>query len=360
MRRLKSATHGLKHRGAEWGTQLFGPFKVVLEMRAQMEDLWAKVKTLREDMESLKGQLAEVNLTALRHRQVELIDLGDCRVFAYADDFITQYIRRDWRPAFAPKGDIAEELQSDDPLSRSIAFYVKNGLDFCHIDVGANYGLDLLRTTAFMKAYDVDCPVVAFEPGQPARLLTFTLLANELGEVVTVENMAASDRTTPVILNFDPLHSEDGRIVERDTPNFAWADVVRSVSLDDYVETQQLPENIIAKIDTQGAEPEVLAGMSRLLSRGRVVAICEFTPWAIRSRIEPSEFLRKIDQTHFLFDLGPNRERCVALDATDFESFPEHISGTQARWTDLLLVPRTCPELGELHRRFAADKVAAS
>ncbi len=135
-------------------------------------------------------------------------------------------------------------------------------------DVGANIGYLALVAARIVGPTG---RVVAFEPdAQCAAAIRANAALNGLGQVEVVEAAAARDSgTAQLVVVRDRLwsrlasvgdHHESERHVE-----------VRTVALDDV----EGPPPTLVKIDVEGAELEVLAGMSRLLREARPLVVCE-------------------------------------------------------------------------------------
>ena len=144
-------------------------------------------------------------------------------------------------------------------------------------DVGAHVGI---ITQLLAKLVGPDGLVVAFEahPENVQRLRKI-VKANSYTKQVRVENLAVSDGSC------DRLWLYPGRAHSSAEWNIVGHDVegkstepeleVPAISLDEYFATCQLKPNLV-KIDVEGAEALVLAGMRHLLREVRPVVVIEF------------------------------------------------------------------------------------
>jgi FkbM family methyltransferase len=139
------------------------------------------------------------------------------------------------------------------------------------VDVGAHVGY---YSVLFSRAVGAAGEVIAFEPEPRNRqLLQANLLLNDCGNV-RVDARAVSRQTGRATLHLSRTNFGDHRlqpVAGRESIE------VETVALDELLHAA-IPDFI--KMDTQGAEPAVLAGMRGLIERGREVLACliEFAP----------------------------------------------------------------------------------
>jgi len=166
------------------------------------------------------------------------------------------------------------------------------------LDIGANIGHYTARLSELVGQSG---RVIAFEP-VPA---TFELLAANMARLprnnVTLLNIAASDSTEIVGMSIPKFDSG--------LSNFYMAHLTDSSTdlqiMTAAIDTLQLPGKItLAKIDAEGHEISVLAGMRDLLGRDHPVLIVE----------DNSEEL-----TDFLHDLGYRHQKIESSSNTIFE-----------------------------------------
>lgn len=147
----------------------------------------------------------------------------------------------------------------------------------CVFDVGANVGSWTIRLLAHTSAATVH----AFEPVPDV----FARLSDRLcGHAeVRLNGFGLLDRDATVILNVVPGDSHRSSIYALDLPTREVA--CRFVTGDGYVERAGIAAIDFLKIDCEGAEPQVLAGLARTLERGAVTVVqLEYGPLNIQSR----------------------------------------------------------------------------
>lgn len=156
------------------------------------------------------------------------------------------------------------------PIQEAIGEHVRPGGVF--FDIGANAGFFSLIAARLAGPRG---KVVAFEP-VPANAAAIRRNAslNRLANIVVVE-AAVADHEGTAELRLDPhpggavLASTTSR---RDGPLIT----VPLVTIDGLVERREAPEPTVIKVDVEGAEAAVLAGLARTAQRLKPVLICEF------------------------------------------------------------------------------------
>jgi FkbM family methyltransferase len=147
---------------------------------------------------------------------------------------------------------------------------------YVFIDVGANVGYFTLLAASLVGAQG---KVIAFEPN-PANCDLLNLSIEENGfDNVRLYPHAVADREQTVHVYSSPSHSLSivmGEHSSHDAPQGYIYHSVRAVQLDSFL--IDIDRIDVVKIDTDGNEPQVLAGMSTLVRRHRPVLFLEFYP----------------------------------------------------------------------------------
>lgn len=173
-------------------------------------------------------------------------------------------------------------------------------------DIGAHGGLYAIRFAAIADAAD-RIAVVECDPLNLAQL-GGNLFVNGLVHRVQVHPVAATDATTTVRLNIAPENNRGvSRIDRTDAISFSGVCDVPGRRMDDLWSGEALP--LIAKIDVEGHEARVLAGMERMLACPALLQIEIFPEGleAIKAQLAARGFrhLSSIDQDHYF----TNREQ---------------------------------------------------
>jgi FkbM family methyltransferase len=164
--------------------------------------------------------------------------------------------------------------------------------DGVFVDVGANVGLfTVIGALATSRGR-----VIAYEPvPELLELLRANVQLNWLAGRVTIRDVAVAERAGKRPFTFDPTMQILGGIVPDEIANTN----VDVVALDDDLE--HLERINLVKIDVEGAEPAVLAGMDRLLRSGRVDRIsCEVRSDAFERQGLRLEWRSLIERLHDL------------------------------------------------------------
>lgn len=146
------------------------------------------------------------------------------------------------------------------------------------LDIGANIGLYTLLLSRLVGPAGT---VIAFEPDpQLFEALTENCRKNSVTNVHLC-NLAVGAHSGTKILFRSLLNAGDNRLAEVDPSDLRRAVEVRVATVDEIVGDR--PVDFI-KIDTQGWEGEVLAGMQRVLARNSTLQIClEYWPSGLKA-----------------------------------------------------------------------------
>jgi FkbM family methyltransferase len=178
---------------------------------------------------------------------------------------------------------------------------IKPGM--CCLDIGAQTGY---FTILMAKGVGSFGRVIAFEPFEESyRLLNKNVSENCLDGFVEIHNLACADLTGSI-----QVGNASGMVVSDPEGD----KIINCVSLDDFIENHI----DICKLDVEGHEPRVVAGMRSLIQRYRPIIITEINEYWLRRGGGSS--LGYIDQLHnlgyTLFDIDRG---LIPLDLNDFE-----------------------------------------
>lgn len=143
-----------------------------------------------------------------------------------------------------------------------------------YIDVGANIGL---TTIPIAKKHKIRC--IAFEPDPTNfKYLQLNTSQNLPENSVELKQMALFDRKSTLQLALSDGNLGDHRITFAGIEGRRMVDVP-AVPLDDIL--PEVSGRLAIKVDTQGAEPFVIAGGRKVFGRAQLVAL-EFCPYLMR------------------------------------------------------------------------------
>lgn len=156
--------------------------------------------------------------------------------------------------------------------------------DGVFIDVGANVGQSLIQ---FLMVKPAECRYIGFEPNVSSFAFTQALIAhNKLPDCAVYpvglsnENAFAQMHT----LDSDTTHQSASIAGERNSGRFL--QFVPTIRFDDAVESLNVDEIALIKIDVEHAELEVIDGMRETLRHRRPFVVCEVLPPSDKSRLE--------------------------------------------------------------------------
>jgi len=236
-----------------------------------------------------------------------------------------------------------EEL---DPRTQSfellVAHYCRTFPKFNVCDVGSHYGVFMMDAVRVVEANSGEADLFAFDAGIAADL-TWRNFENNGFTTIKFTHAAVGPMNGHVPMFIDAGNSEDNRLV-----NGSGASVpVRCIRLDTYLEQQNAIRPSCVKIDVQGAEPAVMAGMTSLLASQPVTMQIEMAPWAMRkSGMDPIAFLDELLVNYTIFEIGALRQHLRHVH--DGLGGISTIDGEWPYWTDLLLIPRSLQGVEQL------------
>jgi FkbM family methyltransferase len=186
------------------------------------------------------------------------------------------------------------------------------------VEVGANVGWYSLL---FASRVAPGGSVTAFDANpRMVELLRRTLAANGYAAAVRVVPLAVTDRPGRATLHRLQRQQGSSSLYAFAAADLAvWDDQtvpleVEATSLDAFFGSDGPPPDLI-KIDAEGAEPAILAGMQRLLERApRVQLVLEFRPDVLaRAGHDPHAFLTSLVCLGFRLHAITPRGRCRAI-----------------------------------------------
>jgi FkbM family methyltransferase len=179
-------------------------------------------------------------------------------------------LARGYRMCVSPADNLSYLLGTNEPhLQKVIREYVAAG-DTVY-DIGANVGYVSL---SLAKRVGPQGSVIAFEP-IPQNIAAFrnNVAINGITNVQLLE-CAASDHAGEALIRLAENPSTASLVWHRNNSS-ATELSIRTVSVDDLVETGELAYPKFVKIDVEGAEAQALCGMRRTLAAARPVLFVE-------------------------------------------------------------------------------------
>ena len=188
--------------------------------------------------------------------------------------------------------------------------------DMVVVDVGANVGYFSLLSAELVGSGG---KVYAFEP-EPNNyeLLTKNIELNSYSNVQPMQ-MAVSDECGFTQLFLSSLDSGSHSIYNAGARGVRGTHLVSTTTLDAFLTGEAWPNVDLVKIDVEGAELKVLAGMERLTERPHAFdLIIEFCPILIHAAGEkPSDLLDKLASMNFHVRFVDEKAGVMSPEATD-------------------------------------------
>jgi FkbM family methyltransferase len=185
----------------------------------------------------------------------------------------------------------------EDALAQVLLSAVREDTHF--VDVGANIGFFTLA----VARRAVRGRVWSVEPDdQNVRLLRASVALNGFDRTVAVHHLAASDADGEVFfstLGYEAnigarfTAKEEATLARRSLAGARKPSRIRARAIDTLLRGERVD---LVKVDVEGHEPAVFAGMQEVLQRQRPLVFSEFAPGTIRdiSGTDPAEMLRAL------------------------------------------------------------------
>ena len=200
------------------------------------------------------------------------------------------------------------------------------------LDIGANIGFFTLLASNVMP----NGQIWSIEPDPDnVRVLRANVALNVFQDRVKVLHAAASDVDGEIYFSSLGYAANIGArftakdpdtLLARSLPGSAAPTKVRALKIDTLLRDQRLD---LVKIDVEGHEPSVLAGMQRVLTESRPIILSEFAPGTIEhiSKSSPLDYLDSIASHQYVFAaihqdggvtaIGNNPEDVLSLSAKE-------------------------------------------
>lgn len=167
------------------------------------------------------------------------------------------------------------------------------------VDVGANLGYDSVLAATCVGSSG---RVIAIEASGPVfSILQRNLALNQVSSRVRTINKAAAAESGTINVFSGPAHNV-GLTTTVSTRGFPVQSAIEALPLDDLLSSDEIRAARLVKIDVEGAEPGVLAGMRRFLAncRNDVEILIELSPnwWSDQTKT-PEDVLRHFLQAGF-------------------------------------------------------------
>lgn len=175
------------------------------------------------------------------------------------------------------------------------------------IDVGASFGY---YTTLGASLVGPTGKVFAFEPSPIANQVIEEMIEDSMLQNVILTKAAVGRDTGNVSLFLPTTRHLHSPSVLKSDPGFVPIQVP-VIALDHFTPLENIPKIKLVKIDVEGYEPDVLAGMERLVKEKRIEnIICEFNSgWLIRNSITPGQLKERFLELGCIINMQTKAEK---------------------------------------------------
>ncbi len=163
------------------------------------------------------------------------------------------------------------------------------------LDIGANIGY---YTLIFAKLVGNSGKVFSFEPeSKNFKILKKNVEINGYNNVILEQKIVSNTNGISTLYISEKAGSH--RIYKSD--NFVESLEIKSISMDSYIEKNNLKKINFIKIDVEGAELNVLQGIQKILdSNKHIILFTEFSPNQIKScGLEPTDMINFLTNNKF-------------------------------------------------------------
>jgi FkbM family methyltransferase len=317
---------------------------------AEFADVVARLERLERSIDAMR-QL-------VRHEgTVDLVIDGPLALFMYRDDLLYRLhpdaqkraVLGEPANVFMRRRDVTKRPALEGtPAGRCVRHMLRLFQDVALLDIGCHCGATALHLAHFVKEQGRSMPVYAFDPGDAGRLTPYNFAVNAAIGKVEFFPMAVSEVSGGTLFYCEIGNSENKRIGNPLTDDVTLSRPALVTSIDDFLATRGGLRPAFLKIDTQGFDPEVVAGATQLIASQPVTIKTEFTPHAMRPRMPPEMFLERLCRDFVVID-----ERAVQagpIDQAALSEFVAKVDATPDTWTDLICVSKNLPDCQSLVR----------
>jgi FkbM family methyltransferase len=255
-----------------------------------VHEAWTKIGINTEDLEVIVDDLKFKNDTAFKSEFSDIFLASDLEIHNFKTD--NQNIAREILKTLSVEG--SYEYNKVKVMTGDIV-----------IDAGANMGL-----FSIFAAINNAAKVYAFEPQRDAlRILEENISKNKFEDKIKIEPFGLSNVNDVLSLNYSGNGHSSGSIVMHD--NQLGSEQIECVTIDTWVERNNLKKIDFIKADIEGAERFMLMGAEKTLKKfGPRLAICIYhlpdDPQVIASIIKKANSKYRIKKTsHKIFAYIP-------------------------------------------------------
>jgi FkbM family methyltransferase len=298
-----------------------------------------------------------------------IVNIADLYLCYHQNDFTLEHILKDPRarivipeevePLPLHPVDIAALWNSSSyvqALNLLFIHFWRSGLDFTYLDIGANVGLVTIATALFFKSSGRSNPIIAFEPGPTFECLERAVVLNQVGDICTCSRLAVGDHSGQIAFHSFPANSSGNSTISAKADFLrqyeSRVDIVGCTSIDDFVDRHGINSNLICKIDTEGADLSVIAGMESCMATRFTPMLFEFTPALVSTYVNPVARLVELSARFSLFEPHGVAFQEIPSRTSAIGEFVGRVSRSPEGYIDVVALPRELPNLDQLKSRL--------
>jgi FkbM family methyltransferase len=307
---------------------------------------------------------------------VKLVEIAGLYVLYYSADHAFAHAMQDPRARLiAPEqvnvawqvgdadADIAWLLAGMGLFSLASIHYWRNGLDFDYVDVGANVGLTTIAQSVFFKRCDKANKTYAFQPGRVFSLLERSVKLNRIDDMTTCHPVALTDRDGLAKFYLTPAQTAASSLLveatERPGVVTSIETVVETIKFDHFANRMRPAAGLLAKIDAEGADFNVLDGMRQTLANRVCTIQIELYPALADPYTNCVDRLHSLAADFVLIDVGASPPVEIGSERSDIMTFVNDVRKRAVPATDVFLVPKKLPRFADLVRRIITGYVSS-
>lgn len=286
---------------------------------------------------------------------VDLVDLGDIRVFMICNDnlytnFVPENKKKidiiDHYQRLNSDSSITKELlnNSNDPkflVYKCLQHLLETEASLKFFDVGCFVGDVGLQIANFAKTLDLPIEVELFDPTLSGQLVPYNIELNSLESYCSYHSFAVSDYDGFALFNERPSHSDSSSLFQSSGGNAT--SIVPIVSLRSILNKSN--GAFFLKLDTENQEARIIRHVFDNIRESYNIICFEYH--AFDDNV--TRLIADLVSTHYIFDIGymPNPFRCQYMPehVEDLLKLRSDVAQRPFRYTDILAISRKIPNV---------------
>jgi FkbM family methyltransferase len=338
----------------------------------------------------------------LYDKKLDLVDFEDVKLLMFRDDSLYHITvsddrkNRDLREHFLevsrsgyPKSIVCPANVDTVSAARfGLFIYLhhlwRENIEFTVLDIGSHVGDFSIRVANFARTFQKELKVIAFDPSPAGALVEYNVRINGLQDYVRYEDLAVSDVNGLIKFQAVKGHSDSPsafvkpggetlgaklsrflgsrhkaaqlwHLLSNLRGNETFEFIAKSVTISDYLDAEGIQGHLVVKIDIEGLDECVIAGLLPRAQRALISVITEFTPGSFPTLAAAARMLEELGKSFVIYDLfySPNPTRFDRVDPLSGSDFARQVQQTRKYgYTDILLIPKAAPGLERLLKRL--------